>query len=187
MSTLEAPPKRWTVAEMLELPDWEDYELVDGNLRTRSQEMDAAETTAELIGELRSYNRRTRAGRLLSETQQYRVFHDPERVSKADISFFRKSRAPKGNVGICDVAPDLVVEVASPSNGILEVWDKVERWLSAGVALVWVALPEPRQIIVFTRGVGPKVLLETDEIDGGDVLPGFRSVVSDMFPPRDAN
>ena len=181
--TIEAPPKRWTVAEMLELPDWEEYELVDGELRERLQSMDAAEATAFVTGALIAHLRAFPKGRIASEVQQYRVFHNPERISKADISFFRKSRAPRGNVGICEIAPDFVVEVASPSNGLLDVWEKVELWLAAGVELVWVVLPGPRQVIVFERGEPARVLRAEDEIDGGKVLPEFHSLVADMLPP----
>jgi Uma2 family endonuclease len=182
-----APTKRWTVAGLLELPDWEEYELIDGCLRERRHDMDATETIAWVGGPLALHVRAAKAGRILSGRQQYRVFHDGERVSKADISFFRASRAPKGNVGICELGPDFVVEVASASNGILEMWEKVGLWLAAGVELVWVVLPGPRQVVVFERGKAPRILIESDAIDGGGVLAGFTARVGDLFPPAEAS
>ena len=183
-ATAESPAKRWTVEEMLELPNWEDYELIDGELREDVQDMDSAETIVYVCIALGVHIRETRAGRIASEQQQYRIFHNRELVKKPDVSFFRRERAPVGYVGVCELAPDLVVEVVSRSNSFDDVWDKARDWLAAGVEIVWVVLPKSREVIVFTRGEPTRVLAPTDTIDGGSVLPGFSSLVAGLFPPH---
>ena len=183
-ATAESPAKLWTVDEMLELPNWEDYELIDGELREDLMGREAAAATAYVTAALVPHVRATAAGDILSETLQYRIFHDPQLVKKADVSFIRRERAPNGDVGICGVAPDLVVEVVSPSNTVDDVWGKARDWLAAGVEIVWVALPKSREVIVFTRAEPTRVLAPTEYIDGGTVLPGFHSLVADLFPPK---
>ncbi len=80
------------------------------------------------------------------------------------------------------LAPDLVVEVLSPSDTASGVLDKTLAYLDAGVLLV-VTLDPKRQVAVVT---GPdrvaRILGRDDVFDGGDVVPGFRLPLADLFP-----
>jgi hypothetical protein len=87
------------------------------------------------------------------------------------------------DVGYLGVASDLAVEVV-PSNELFrDVAVRLKRYLRAGVRLVWVVEPVSRRVFA-CRADGTIVLLgEGQELDGEDVLPGFRCAVSDLFPP----
>ena len=89
--------------------------------------------------------------------------------------------------GYSEIVPDLVVEVASPSDNLAEVRRKARMWLYHGVGLVWVAHPGIKTIDVY-RGDGSAITLtEDDALDGGEVLPDFTCQVSDVLgtqPPR---
>jgi Uma2 family endonuclease len=79
------------------------------------------------------------------------------------------------------VIPDLVVEVVSSSDRPLEVAEKVRMWLDAGVRLVWVVYPT-RQIVEEHRPQqAPVTLTASDQLDGGDVVPGFTLPVARVF------
>ena len=78
-------------------------------------------------------------------------------------------------------APDLVVEVVSPSDTIREVNDKAFMWLGHGVRLVWLVYPETRTVDVYRSGRAVTTLTEDDSLDGLDVLPGFTCAVSEVF------
>ena len=107
-------------------------------------------------------------------------------VRKADVAFVRRGRL-RGEVPPFEnlqIAPDLVVEVVSPSDRSEDIDRKVEMYLDAGVPLLWVVFPYPRTVRVHPgKGGKPYLLTDADEIDGGDVLPGFKCRVADFFPP----
>jgi Uma2 family endonuclease len=79
------------------------------------------------------------------------------------------------------VAPDLAVEVFSPSNTGPEMQQKADVYFKMGVRLVWVVYPKSRAIHVYTSPTTVIIKRDGDELDGGDVLPGFTLEVSDLF------
>ena len=83
--------------------------------------------------------------------------------------------------GYAEVAPDLVVEVSSPNDSLSELHDKALMWLRFGVRQVWVAHPETRTVGVYRPDGSVLNLCERDNLDGGDVLPGFGCPVRDIF------
>jgi Uma2 family endonuclease len=80
-----------------------------------------------------------------------------------------------------ELAPDLAVEVVSPSDSANAVHEKVLEYLSAGVQLVWVVHPIQRTVTVYSEGPVAHVLSEGDTLNGGDLLPGFSLAVADIF------
>jgi Uma2 family endonuclease len=80
-------------------------------------------------------------------------------------------------------APDLAVEILSPDDRMTRVNRKVRFYLENGVRLVWLIDPDNRIVTVMTTADKSITLSEEDELDGGDVLPGFRVPVRDILPP----
>ena len=109
---------------------------------------------------------------------------NPDTVREPDIAFFSTEKMPAGVrvTGYAEVAPDLVVEVASPSDSHRHVNDKALMWLRYGVRLVWVVYPETRTVEAHREGYPVSTLTENDMLDGLDVLPGFACMVSDILP-----
>jgi Uma2 family endonuclease len=73
------------------------------------------------------------------------------------------------------------VEVLSPSDTQVDVEEKIEQWLEAGTALVWVINPRGRTVTVHRAGRDPRVLRENDLLGGEDICPGFSVKVSELF------
>jgi Uma2 family endonuclease len=111
------------------------------------------------------------------------VERDPDTVRGADVSFVARQRLTLivNEEKHIPFAPDLAVEVRSPSDRDVEVEEKVRIWVAAGSQLVWVVDPEDRTVVVHRSAAEPITLRENQEIDGGDVLPGFRCRVADFF------
>jgi Uma2 family endonuclease len=84
-------------------------------------------------------------------------------------------------MGIMRLAPDLAVEVVSPTDRYVAVLAKMDLYREAGVPLVWLAEPQQRTVTVYSSGSEPRILTEADTLDGGDVLPGFRLPVAQIF------
>ncbi len=108
---------------------------------------------------------------------------DPPTVRAPDVAFVARQRVPAEGPprGYWPGAPDLAVEIASPSNTVAEILDKVRDYLEAGARTVWVVEPRTRGVTVHVPGGEPRVLREADVLDGGEVLPGFRLQVAELF------
>ncbi len=78
-------------------------------------------------------------------------------------------------------APDLAIEVRSPSDRDAEVRAKVADYLAAGTRLVWVIDPDAHCITVYRSLLCPVVHGSEDMIEGEEVLPEFAIRVSEMF------
>ena len=78
-------------------------------------------------------------------------------------------------------APDLAVEVLSPDDRAGEVFEKVQNWLDAGCATVWVVDPKSQAVTVYDAARNAVVLKATETIDGGELLPGFSTPVAEFF------
>ena len=110
---------------------------------------------------------------------------DPDTVRAPNFAFIRKERVPGGRLpkGFFPGAPDLAVEVLSPSDRAVEVEDKIQQWLDAGTLQVWVINLHRRTLTVHRRDQPPQVLRSDDAVEGGDLLPGFRATVEQLLPP----
>jgi Uma2 family endonuclease len=108
---------------------------------------------------------------------------DPDTVLAPDVAFVRSDRLPPEEVDekFVPVAPDLVVEVISPSNRPGEVEEKVRLYLEAGVRMLILIYPRRRTLDVYRSEHDRLTLIEGDDFDGQDVVPGFRISVSDLF------
>jgi Uma2 family endonuclease len=108
----------------------------------------------------------------------------PGLVRIPDFAFFCWARLP-GRVlpgePIPDLVPDLAVEVLSQGHTPAEMKRKLKEYFLAGVRLVWFVDPGPRTVQVFTAPDAGTVFTEEQTLDGGDVLPGFRLAVRDVF------
>ena len=79
------------------------------------------------------------------------------------------------------LAPDLAVEVLSPSDRMADAMSKITMYLQAGVRLVWLVDPASLTVTVFRQDAAPKSFGAGESLDGGDVLPGFSVPVAEIF------
>lgn len=112
----------------------------------------------------------------------FKLLSDPDTVRAPDAAFIRAERVPtplpRGYAGL---APDLVAEVLSPDDRPGDVLAKVADWLDGGSRIVWVLDPERLVTRVYRADGTESILGATDELDGEDVLPGFKCQLSDVF------
>jgi Uma2 family endonuclease len=73
----------------------------------------------------------------------------------------------------------------SPDDTIREVEEKAQAWLAAGTLLVWVVNPKNRTVTVYRPLSDIQTLTEADQLDGEDVVPGFRCQIADVFGSMD--
>lgn len=110
------------------------------------------------------------------------VGRDPDSVMAADWGFLSKARMPYPMPkGYLVESPDIVLETRSPYDTRREVALKVERWLLAGVRIVWELDPQERILTVHRAGTAPVYLGESDTLSGEEVLPGLEIPLFRVF------
>jgi Uma2 family endonuclease len=143
----------------------------------------------ELGSALRVFAKANKVGRAFGNDTGFQLNKpgEPHTVLSADVAFVRAQRVPPKDDPSWQLyfpfAPDLVVEIASPSQYRPVLAAKTRRWLAAGTRLVWVVWPARHRIDIWHPGrVEQDASLGVgDSLDGEDVLPGFRYPVADLF------
>lgn len=179
-----ATTKLFTAADLARMPDDERYELIRGELKPMSPVGKPHGRLLFRIG--------TPLSRHVDERDLGAVYggdvgvileRDPDTVLAPDIAFVRGAPPTlnEEEEGYFVLVPDLAIEIASPSNSGQELREKVAHYLEAGVPAVWLFEPRPRTVTLFAANGAETVLTETDTLDGGEVVPGFRLPVADIF------
>jgi Uma2 family endonuclease len=111
------------------------------------------------------------------------LFSDRETLLAPDVAFVRKDRVPpeEEQARFARLAPDLAVEILSPSDRMASALAKVSLYLEAGVLAVWLFDPIKRTITVFSPDDAPMRLEENDTLAGGNILPGFSIRVGELL------
>ena len=174
-------PKLMTSEELLAMPDDNmRHELVRGELTTMVPAGWDHGKVGEIIEEhLRRHVRANRLGVVPLSDTGYILSRNPDTVRAPDVSFVRIER-DLSERGFYPGAPDLAVEVASPNDRFTEVQNKVREYLRAGTRMVIVVEPDDRIVTVHTPA-GQTPLTIDDTIDGGDVVPGWKLPLREIF------
>ncbi len=180
-----------TLEEFQCLPEEAEHriELVRGRLvREPRPGAEHGWLTVKLIVRLDEHVRERGLGLVVTETG-FALADDPPTVRGPDLAFIAEEHLPADGIpsGFWLVAPDLAVEVVSPSNSVAEIQEKVLEYLESGSRLVWVVDPRTRSVTAYRSKDDVRVLTQGDTIDGADVLPGFRLPVSELFAPHGAS
>jgi len=172
-----------TAEELIKLPRGNcRYELVKGELLTMSPAgarhgAVIINLTLPLAHHVKTHN----LGVVFGAETGFTVERNPDTVLAPDIAFVRRSRIAKLGEGYWEGAPDLAVEVASPSDSKSKIEKKVRCWLEGGASAVWIVNPKSRTVSVHGMNIEAMLLCEGDELCGGDIVSGFRFPVSEIF------
>jgi Uma2 family endonuclease len=122
-------------------------------------------------------------GEVFAAETGFVLSRNPDTVRAPDVSFVRAERtASTGRpAGYWPGPPDLAVEVLSPTDTVELTEEKVDDYLQAGTAEVWIVNPRRKTLTIHRQGVNPVILREHQELISSDLLPGFRLLVGDVF------
>jgi Uma2 family endonuclease len=178
--------KLYTAEDLMAMGSDAPFELVEGVLQEVSPSGGrSSEIALNIIEVLRPFLRQSKLGYLTGEGAGYVLATDPDTVFAPDVGFVRRDALPHGMPeDFVPCPPDLAVEVMSPSDRYPEMDRKARRYLSCGTRVVWIVRPDDQTVVIHEPGRGAIVLGMTEVIDGGEILPGFRLPVADVF--RDA-
>lgn len=147
----------------------------------------ASGLAAWIVSLLTQFVRPQRLGMVTGADGTYIILQEPQTIVVPDVAFVRWDRLPGGIApdGFVPVPPDLVVEVISLAQRAPDepgkIAQKRELYRRAGVRLVWWVDPKRRTVAVFRNGHPVAELDEGDDLDGENVLPGFRLPVAEIF------
>jgi Uma2 family endonuclease len=183
VSTTET--KLMTADELFEMPDdGFRYELIEGELRRMSPAGDEhGRVGMELAIPLGHHVKKNKLGKLYLAETGFLIHTNPDTVRAPDIAFVRMERfekTPKVK-SYREGAPDLAIEVTSPSDPVSKVEEKVTEWLEAGALMVWIISPKLKTVTVYRSLTDVNILTEKDTLDGGEVVPGFQIPVAEIF------
>ncbi len=189
--TAPAAEKLMTGAEFAELPEPADggrLELHRGRVvRMAPVGPDHGERAGRLSGRLDAFSERHNLGRIRVETG-YWMGTNPDHILAPDVSFVREARAAEETVrhGAVEQAPDLAIEIVSPSERENDVASKVADYLAAGVSRVWVVRPALRTITVHRPNGDAHTYSPADTPSSDDAAfgtPGFSLPLREVFRP----
>jgi Uma2 family endonuclease len=187
MSSTDA--KLMTVDDLLALPDYVDgsdrrYELIRGELRTMSPTKPLhGVICGRLTVKVGSFVEEHELGEVFGAETGFLVQTDPDSIIAADLAFVSKERLATAETleKFFPFAPDLTLEVLSPSNTVSEIDEKIALYFAAGSLAVWIFNPMRRTVAVYRSPFDVRILGEQDMLDGGEVLPEFTLDLSRLF------
>ncbi len=174
----------FTAEDLAALGDDSHFELIRGELRQKvATRLRHGKVGGRFHTHLGVYSLNVLPGEVIHGETGFRLEDDPDSVVMPDVSFIRRERMPPDSEldRFARVAPDVALEVLSPSNTRPEIEEKLAIYRAAGVALIWVADPVKKTIEAHSPAGLVRVYRIGDDLDGGDVLPGFLVPVTAFF------
>ncbi len=160
------------------------FELFQGVLHEMSPSSFTSNRTLTRIGSwLFQYVDSKQLGEVAIAEAGFILEQSPDTVVAPDVAFVQKDRlhlAPKGR-GFFPARPDLIVEVISPTDEPLDIRRKQALYERVGIPLVWWIDPEHRTAMIHQPGQAPQQLIDTDSLDGGEIVPGFSIPLVKLF------
>ncbi|HUF49795.1 MAG TPA: Uma2 family endonuclease [Longimicrobiales bacterium] len=175
--------RRFTIEEYVRLPEEDEWwlELSRGRLvREPRPGGEHADITGNVYVLLRRFVEAHQLGRVVVEGG-FRLPLDHPTVRGPDVAFIRTARLPAAvPVGFWELAPDLAIEVISPSNRAGDLREKLADYADAGVTEVWLIRPRTRSVDIYRHGHRVSTYRSGDALTT-PLLPGFGLRVSDIF------
>ncbi|HKP14216.1 MAG TPA: Uma2 family endonuclease [Blastocatellia bacterium] len=169
------------ITEEVILDSEKEYEVVDGQPEEKT--MGGAKhggVGVRLIVRLGGHVEASRLGGVYGPDT---LFHIGRNSRMPDVAFVAAARIPEEGEpeGTWELAPDLAVEIISPSDLWDKVISKVEEYFAAGVRQVWLISPTYRTLTVYHAPTRTTILTEADELQSDDIVPGFRLKIGELF------
>lgn len=185
MDVMTDPARTLLTVEQYEaLPEEPEYrtELSRGRL-VREPQPGALHgaITGRLYSALLRFVEERHLGTVTNQTG-FRLPLEPPSVRGPDVAFIHRDRLPPEiPVGFWPLAPDLAVEVASPSNSLADLQQKTIEYFESGVRQVWIVEPATRTVTVYRSLDEIQLIREHGSLDGDPVMPGLQLSIASLF------
>jgi Uma2 family endonuclease len=178
---LATEQKVWTEADLMRLPDvGGKYEVIEGELVVVAAGREHEDVIFSLDYVLKDFVIRHKLGRVYGASLGYWMKNG--NLRSPDISFVAKDRLDDmthDRRGFLHGAPDLAIEILSPSNTVQAMKKKALDYFESGSRVVWIVDPGGRTVTVLWPDGSETTI--TDTLTGEDVLPGFSVEITEVF------
>jgi len=179
--TMEPTTEQWTEAQIMRLPDVPGkYELVEGELVVVAAGYEHEKVIYRLTKNIGNFVDDHNLGEVFGSNLGYWMLNGNFR--SPDVSFVAKDRLAgmiRDRKGFLHGAPDLAIEVLSPSNTVSAMETKVAEYFKNGSRLVWLVVPDDRCVTVLRSDGSERTV--TDTLTGEDIVPGFSVELAELF------
>jgi Uma2 family endonuclease len=155
------------------------FELSNGELVEKMPSFLPSEIAGNVIFHLKLFLRERALGRVSGADGGY-VMPNGD-VLIPDVGFIATLRMPETPEREPLAAPDLAVEMLSPTDRKRALRNKAERYLAHGTAMVWLVFPIEQLVEVYVADADVVTVGIDGVLEGGAVLPGFTLKVSELF------
>jgi Uma2 family endonuclease len=183
MSTVTAPVRELTPADVLAMSGDVLYELVDGRLVAVNVSAESSFISGKIIQLLSNQCGSPPIAHAFPQ-HGYTCFPAKrDRMRRPDVSLILAARMTPDlfEEGFTSIRPDLAIEVISPKDRVYDLEEKLDDYRDAGIPLIWLIYPPARRVRVLRLEGPPSELGPGDELTGENILPGFRCRVADLF------
>ena len=174
--------RRITINEFAEMPLQGIWELIDGEpIELTLAAGRSSRIGGRLYARLADHVEPNEFGWAFPAETGFVLFADRTTVRSPDAAVVRRDRLAEPPDSFVPLAPDLAVEVLSPSDRMADALAKIAMYLDAGVRLVWLIDPASQTVTIFRPESTPTKLVAGEVLEGDDVLPGFAVPVVEIF------
>ena len=182
MAALTALTRKDLEKLQVEYPDYR-MELVDGSITIMSPSGYESDEVAFTVGvQIWNWVRPRKLGRVTGSSAGFELPNSDVRAP--DVSFVLAERMRRTTRSFAELAPDLMVEVKSPSDSLSALRKKIQGFLSQGTKVGILINPEKHSVEIYRPGEEVVVLGDGDVLSIPDLLPGFEVAVSDLWSPE---
>ena len=179
----DPPPGTATISDWIAAVDRGDVcELVDGTLVDRPIGFYESLLASCLIAHLYAASDNGRLG--VTSGEQGFIRLGESQVRAPDVAFFLRANLPQGRLPserVPAICPDIAVEILSSSNTMAEMAQKRKEYFQGGCRLVWMVDPGARNVAVYRSPFRAEIIGLDSYLLGGDILPEFKMLVSELF------
>ncbi|MCS5695371.1 Uma2 family endonuclease [Desulfofundulus thermocisternus] len=183
-TSIEIPPKEmYTYEDYARLPEGAPYQLIGGKLvMTPSPSTFHQLVLVRLLGHFLNYQAKENRGTVLVSPVD--VYFNHEETFQPDIIFISRERTHIIEHNKINGAPDLVVEILSPSTAYYDLRKKYRVYERYGVKEYWIVDPEDETVEIYLNKDGRFILHQQVRRQGvvtSALLDGLKIEVAELL------
>jgi Uma2 family endonuclease len=164
-----------------EHPDYK-MELVSGEIIVMSPSgYESEEVASRMLGKLFPHVDANRLGRVTGSSAGFTLPNSDTRAP--DVSFVLAERLRRSPRSFAELAPDLMVEVKSPTDNVSKLETKILSFLEMGTRVGILINPDDRTVKLYRTGQETVILGDGDSLTVPELLPGWAVAVAELWSP----